>query len=320
MRVGIYFDLRNPPGWRREWPELYGRALEQIEEAERLGVGSVWVSEHHGFDDGYMGQPLLACAAIAARTSRVRIGTAVLVAPLRPPIDIAEQAAMVDILSGGRLELGLGAGYRIPEFALFGQDVKQRFALLEERVREVRRMWGDGSATPAPVQEPLPMWLGVIGPRGARLAGRLGTGLLWLSPRLMTPYREGLEEGGHDPAQARCGGLLNLFLADDPEAARAQVKPYADYQRSSYARYAAEGRGDSRPATRALSTDEDPGFAVVTPEEAAERVRTTLAELPVSDVFLWASIGGMPDELSDRHVELVATRLAPALAGGGLAA
>ena len=58
MRVGIYLDLRNPPDWHRDPTQLYGRALERIEEAERLGAGSVWVSEHHGFDDGYMGQPI----------------------------------------------------------------------------------------------------------------------------------------------------------------------------------------------------------------------------------------------------------------------
>src|SRR5690349_4941501 len=110
MKVGIYFDLRNPGG-QRPWPDVYGSALETIEEAERLGADSVWLTEHHQFDDGYLPQPLVFAAAVAARTRRVRIGTAVVLAPLKPAVELAEQAAIVDILSSGRLELGLGAGY-----------------------------------------------------------------------------------------------------------------------------------------------------------------------------------------------------------------
>jgi alkanesulfonate monooxygenase SsuD/methylene tetrahydromethanopterin reductase-like flavin-dependent oxidoreductase (luciferase family) len=198
--------------------------------------------------------------------------------------------------------------------------VKRRFELLEQRVSDVRQMWEDGRATPPPVQDPFPMWLGVMGPRGARMAGRLGAGLLWLGAKLMEPYREGLEEGGHDPAVARCAGLASLFVADDPEAAWPRVRPYLQYQRDSYARYGAEGRDDSEPAgTKALSADnDDPTFAVVTPEQAIDRMRRWLGELPVADVFMWESIAGMPDDLADRHVELVSSVVAPALADVGL--
>ena len=128
MNVGIYFDLRNPPQWRQDPHRLYGFTLEMCEEAERLGANSVWFSEHHLFEDGYLPQPLTFAAAVAARTSRVRIGTAVLLAPLRPAVQIAEDVAIVDILSDGRMELGLGAGYRVPEFELFGADIERRYA------------------------------------------------------------------------------------------------------------------------------------------------------------------------------------------------
>jgi alkanesulfonate monooxygenase SsuD/methylene tetrahydromethanopterin reductase-like flavin-dependent oxidoreductase (luciferase family) len=332
MRVGLYYDLRNPPRWRRDWALMYGRTLESIEEAERLGIGSVWVTEHHLFEDGYMGQPLQICAAIAARTSRVRIGTAVVLAPLHPAIDIAEQAATVDILSGGRLELGLGAGYRVPEFTVYGQDVGRRFELLEERVQEVRRLWAQDIATPPPVQDPLPLWLGVMGPRGARMAGRLGTGLLWLGDGLLEPYELGLRQGGHDPATRRQGGLANFILADDPEAALACVAPHVIYQRESYSRYGAEGRADG--STGALTVTggpvnveslrkrfdppTSPGFDVVTPDEAISRLSAWLGDRPVTDIFMWATIAGMPDDVADRHCELVATVLAPALADVGV--
>ena len=332
MRVGIYTDMRNPPGWRRPWAEHYARTMDRIVEAERLGADSVWVTEHHFFEDGYLPQPLTMAAAIAGRTARLRIGTAVLLAPLRPPLQIAEEAAIVDLVSGGRLELGLGAGYRVPEFAAFGADPARRFALLRETVRELRRIWDEGACTPPPVQDPVPLWLGVMTPRGARAAGRLGTGLLWLDERLLEPYREGLAEGGHDPAEARMSGLAMVILADDPEEARARIRPHLAYQRETYARYGREGTGDAEPsslpptlardAEGGRSDREGPGaharpprLHVLAPDEAVPFLRGWLERMPVDHVFFWESIAGMPDDLADRHVELVATRLRPALAG-----
>ena len=81
-KLGVYLDLRNPPAWRRDWNQLYGFTLELCEEAERLGADSVWLSEHHGFEDGYLTQPLTFASAIAARTRRIRIGTAVVILPI----------------------------------------------------------------------------------------------------------------------------------------------------------------------------------------------------------------------------------------------
>ena len=331
VRVGIYTDLRNPPGWRRPWAAHYGRTLDRIAEADRLGIDSVWVSEHHFFEDGYLSQPLTLAAAIAGRTRGARIGTAVMLAPLRPPLQIAEEAAVVDLVSGGRLELGLGAGYRLPEFAAYGADPPRRFALLRRSVPEIRRLWAEGVCMPPPVQDPVPIWLGVMAPRGARIAGRLGTGLLWLDERLLEPYREGLAEGGHDPSAGRMSGLAMVILADDPEEARARIRPHLAYQRETYARYGREGMEDGdaalpptlvRDAEGRREDREGPGaharpprLHVLTPDDAIPFLSGWLAGLPVEHVFFWESIAGMPDDLADRHVELLATRLRPALAG-----
>ena len=119
-----------------------------------LGAGSAWVSEHHGFEDGYSPQPLTFAAAIAARTSRVRIGTAIMLGPLRPALDTAEQAAIVDILSDGRVDLGLGTGYRASEYRAFEREIEGRYPKLEATVREIRRVWERGhlhaAARPGP--------------------------------------------------------------------------------------------------------------------------------------------------------------------------
>ena len=88
MNVGLYFDMRNPPEWSRPSAQLYGFVMELCEEGERLGAHSAWFVEHHGFDDGYLPQPLTFAAAVAARTRHLRLGTSVMLAPLRPAVQI----------------------------------------------------------------------------------------------------------------------------------------------------------------------------------------------------------------------------------------
>jgi alkanesulfonate monooxygenase SsuD/methylene tetrahydromethanopterin reductase-like flavin-dependent oxidoreductase (luciferase family) len=321
MDIGIYLDGRNPPQWARPWPEHYSRTLELVEEAERLGAASVWLSEHHFFEDGYLPQPLTFAAAIAARTRAIRIGTAVLLAALRTPAQLAEEAAVVDILSNGRLDLGVGLGYRIPEYEGFDRSFDRRFAQTEACLREVLRLWDEGVVTPPPVQRPMSLWGGFFGPRGARLAGELGAGLLAVDPALMEPYRAGLAAGGHDPASARCAAVVNLVVADDPEAAWPRVRPHLQYQWDSYNRYAVEGTGT--PAPRPIDPDRwiAPGedgapsrFGVFTPDAAAAHIRAITDGLPVSQVYLWAQIPGMSDDLVERHVTLASTELRARLA------
>jgi alkanesulfonate monooxygenase SsuD/methylene tetrahydromethanopterin reductase-like flavin-dependent oxidoreductase (luciferase family) len=322
MRVGLFLDMRNPPGWRRGWSEHYESSLQRLVAAEQLGLGSVWLTEHHSFEDGYLSQPLMLAAAIAQRTSSARIGTAILQAPLRPAIDIAEQAALVDILSAGRLELGLGAGYRVPEWEAFGVDGGRRYELLEQRAAEIVQLWERGVATPPPLQSPVPIWIGGEGPRGARIAGRLGAGLLALKPELLPVYREALEQAGHPPDSALMSGCVNLILADDPEAAWTRIEPYLDYQWNSYTRYAAEGTEQPPQAidTSLLRTSGRPmlpRFDVVSPADAESRIREWLDGLPVLHVYFWDSIAGMPEDLAWRHMELLLSDLAPRLAGLG---
>jgi alkanesulfonate monooxygenase SsuD/methylene tetrahydromethanopterin reductase-like flavin-dependent oxidoreductase (luciferase family) len=194
--VGLFLDLRNPAPWRVPSERLMARTVDMVRHAEALGADSVWATEHHLFEDGYLGQPLTLAAILAAHTDRVRLGTAVLVAPLRHPRHIAEQAALIDAASGGRLELGLGAGYVAAEFAAFGAERSRRFAATDAAFREVQRLLGTDGIGPGPVQRPVPMWLGYQGPQGAARAGRLGGGLLTLNRASLGPYRTALSEHG----------------------------------------------------------------------------------------------------------------------------
>ena len=321
MKLGLYFDLRNPAPWARPWPEVYGRALDLVVEAERLGAASVWFSEHHLFTDGYLPQPLTFAAAAAARTSRVRIGTAVLVAALRPAALVAEEAAVIDQLSGGRLELGIGAVYSASEYELYNADIAKRYGLTDTAVAEIRRLLDDGIVTPPAAQNPFPIWLGYQGPQGAKRAGRLGVGLLSLDRSLLDPYREGLIEGGHDPAIAQTGGMLDIIVADDPEEAFERILPHYAHQLNSYRAAAVAGSGRDAPKEitveklrgGAAQKGQIPGLRVLTPTDAVTAIREATEGSPVEHVYLWASVAGMPDELVERHVELTCTQVAPNL-------
>jgi alkanesulfonate monooxygenase SsuD/methylene tetrahydromethanopterin reductase-like flavin-dependent oxidoreductase (luciferase family) len=310
--VGIWVDGRNPAPWSRS--RHYGRILETIEEAERLGLDSVQLSEHHFFEDGYLPQPLTFGAAIAARTSRLRIGTSILVPALRQPLHLAEEAAIVDQISNGRLDLGLGVGWCRAEFQATGQDYRHRYRLFEERVVALQQLWS-GACTPKPVQDPIPLWGGVNGPRGARLVGRLGMGLQTLrAGTAWEQYLQGLAEAAPPRPEARVAGGLFAMLADDPDAAFERLRPHIEHMWRTY--------GQARdPAAETVTADESrrlgptrpPGFDVVTPHQAAQLV-TSLAEgRDITAVWLWSSIAGAPDDLVARNLELLATEFRTAL-------
>jgi alkanesulfonate monooxygenase SsuD/methylene tetrahydromethanopterin reductase-like flavin-dependent oxidoreductase (luciferase family) len=256
----------------------------------------VWTTEHHGFVDGYLPQPLVFSAALAARTTKLRIGTAVVLAPFRQARLIAEEASVVDILSDGRLELGIGAGYRPDEFEMFEAIRRRRLETLELRAREIVELWAGDSIMPPPVQRPIPLWMGAMGPKGARAAGRSGAGLLWIDGELMPPYLEGLEEGGHGAGTARMGGLVNIFLADDPDRVRDAVLGPARTARATYR----SGSGKAVLSKRAF-----PRLQILTPADAAAVVAKQIRGLPVTDVFCFESIGGYVGDAVDRHIELL---------------
>lgn len=320
MKVGLYFDIRNPPGWHQDWQRLYAFTLEVCEEADRLGIGSLWFSEHHLFADGYLNQPLTFAAAVAARTQQARIGTAVLVAPIRAAAQIAEDAALVDLISGGRLDLGLGTGYRKPEFDLFGESLIGRYDRTDARVRELRKLWTSEKLCPPTVQDRIPIWLGYQGPKGAHRAGVLGEGLLSVNGALLEPYREGLAAGGHDPDAARMAGALSAFVTDDPERDWPVVSKHVSWQADSYRIHMVEGTDQPDPTPvdperirkKGLTTGFH-GLLVDTPQNVAAQVRAVTAGLPVETVFFWVSIAGMGEDMVMRHMQTICTYLAPLL-------
>ena len=321
MKVGVYIDLRNPAQWRQNPSRLYSFTVEACQEAERLGASSVWFSEHHLFDDDYLCAPLTFAAAVAARTNRIRLGTAILIAPLHHPVEIAEQSAVVDLLSGGRLDLGIGAGYRIPEFDLFDTSIANRYARTDATARRLRELWAPGGITPGPVQDRLPIWLGYQGPQGARRAGLLGERLLSADAALWEPYSQGLSEAGHSHHVGLMAGNIQGWATDDPEQDWPLVSEHLAHQLNSYRRHMVDGTGRPPPKPVNLgrvvnAPDVGPlsTFTYGTPEFVADAIKAGTRGAPVDTVFLWASVGGMNEQTVMRNIDTICSRLAPLLA------
>lgn len=324
LNVGLYFDLRNPERWAQDPARLHAFTLEMCQEAEHLGAHSIWTTEHHLFDDGYIAAPLPFLAAAAAVTKRIRLGTAIVVAPLHHPVEIAEQAAMVDLISNGRLDLGIGAGYRVPEYELFGASMEKRYAQTDDKALELLRLFGPDGIKPRPVQDPVPVWMGYQGPQGARRAGLLGLPLLSADGRLWESYRGGLEEAGHDTSIGRMTGGVQAFVSEDPEADWPKVAPHLKHQLDSYRKHMVEGTDAPTPKSidpeKVRTRDRDARvlsyFWCETPEEIARRTFDYVGDSPAETVFFWASIGGMSEEMVAKHVQTVCNKLGPLLRAG----
>ena len=196
MRIGLYLDMRNPPRWRRPWARHYGRWLELVEEADRLGADSVWLSEHHFFEDGYLSQPLAFAAAIAARTrqraDRHRGG------PARAEVRGAARGGGGAGRRDQQRSSRPGCRRRVPRARVRGVRRRHPPPLRpgrDARPRGPRAVGRRARVVPGPVQDPVPWWGGFFGPRGVRLAGRLGMGLLAAIPELVPAYLAGLAGG-----------------------------------------------------------------------------------------------------------------------------
>jgi alkanesulfonate monooxygenase SsuD/methylene tetrahydromethanopterin reductase-like flavin-dependent oxidoreductase (luciferase family) len=303
--LGLYTGQRAPGTADRG---LYRDAITLAEHAEDAGFDTFWVSEHHGFADAYLPSPLPLLAAVAARTERIRLGAGVVVAPLAHPVRLAEDAAVLDQLSGGRLILGLGLGYADHEYRTFHVDAATRGAKLSDLVEFLRTAWQgvefdwDGPCyrgvgvrvTPTPVRGRIPIWLGGYADAAVRRAGRLGDGyLLGRADEHIVVAAHELLSGERDPAAPGFTFALNVLTvltddADDDAAARAGLA----YQQSAYEAVQVGGiahAGRVSTASAPISADSVIGYlhAHGTAAQVADQIATRLALLdPWADVHV----------------------------------
>lgn len=328
MRFGVWYHLRNPPQWARPDGSLYAATLDQIAYAEQLNYDSVWTSEHHFTEDGYLPSSLLFLAAVAMRTSRMRLGTLILLLPLHHPLRVAEDAAVLDLLSGGRLDLGVAAGYRVEEFDAFQVPHKDRGKRMDEALAILQGAWGEApfsangptfrfsniSVTPKPQQRPIPLFMGGQSKPAIRRAARFGCHLLPSSTTdfdLVEYYHAALREHGRDPAQFRIKCFRPLYCCEDANAGWEEVKEHYLYQHNLYRRWYREA-GDSMAPDLARADDlPRTTYIVGTPDECERAIRRLHQDLPFDEFMFWACPPGLPVERATRSIELFAREVMP---------
>jgi probable F420-dependent oxidoreductase len=237
VRVGVgLFTGQIPPGSSRTFAQEYRETIELVRLAEALGFDSAWVSEHHGSSDGYLPSLLPMLAAMAATTERIGLGTGIVLTPLHDPIRLAEDAAVVDQLSEGRLILGLGIGWRAEEFRMFNVPISERLQRTVETIEVLRRAWSERrfsfsgrafgydrvrvSPPPARPGGP-PIYLGGYAEAAVRRAGRLGDGYITDAEPMddvlsaMEHFEAGAREAGKDPRRLGLTLLQNVVVSRD---------------------------------------------------------------------------------------------------------
>lgn len=258
MKFGVFYVLECPD---HDFRRAYREMLSQISYAEHLGFDEVWLAEHHGSDYGSMPSPQVAAAAIAERTDRIRIGTAVSNLTFDWPVRVAEDYAMVDVLSGGRLDFGVGRGYQPGEFHNMSMEDRQDVSreVFSEALEIIRGLWSkragdafsyhgkhftiDGAdCRPTPLQRPTPpMYVASVSPQTFELAATQGYNLL-ITPMLMTlpelnqvvvNIKRKLIAAGRDPLSLDFPMKWQIHLADSAaEAVANATGPLTWYYRS----------------------------------------------------------------------------------------
>ncbi len=349
MKFGVLHLFESPMG--RNDTEMVNEQISLMQAAEDYGFDSIWPAEHHFNEYGVCASPALTLAALARTTTRIRLGSGVVVLPLHHPVRVAEDFAMLDILSGGRVELGLGRGYQPHEFRGMDVDQTQSKELFDEGLEVILRSWRDERLSfegkhyrfedvqvrPRPVQEPHPpVWMACLSEESFEKAGRLGLNLLFspvfggsieAAAVLFKRYRDALEKAGYDPATREVGALVMTYAGRTQEQAREEFAPSVIWYLRTYSKVVAPHIGQPaikgyenytmlRDVTKVLQWDQllQVGAAVCGEADyVTEQIAEMRDKIGVSTLLCWTRMGGLPVDLVLAHMETMRDKVMPAL-------
>jgi alkanesulfonate monooxygenase SsuD/methylene tetrahydromethanopterin reductase-like flavin-dependent oxidoreductase (luciferase family) len=331
MRFGICYNVEYRKDVHKSPSHYFGQILEQVELLERVGFDSVWFSEHHCA--GYsFGNPAVIAASAAARTKRIRIGTGVSLLPLHHPIFLAEQYGLLDVLSDGRLEYGIGRGYLMHEYDWLKIPKSESHERYREAADFIVKAWSsDGPMTfhgkhfavdgytyfPKPVQQPIPIYASAGSTQDSfRWAGEMGFNL---GTALFLPdisqvasdiglYRKALVDNGHDPSTREVMAITQMYCATDHAEALADGRKYAE----NYYRFFAALTGESRTnpmyeffaKVDVLAMNERNQLLLGDPASLVKRITGLRDSMGLNFLLMEVAQGGAPHEKICRALEL----------------
>ena len=328
VNYGLWYDFRNPVQWGQPFEEFYAERLTQIADAEKMGFRSCWLTEHHFCEDGYTPSPLVVAAAIAARTEKMRLGTNLMLLPLHDPVRVAEDAATLSLLSGGRFDLGVGIGYRQMEFDQFNRKISHRPSLIEEGIEILRRSWsgeavnfsgkrfevGDLKVTPTPETNPK-IYLGGMAEPAIQRAARVADGFLSTGAIGIDVYNEALEKQGKSIQDGDVILGSWAIIAEDPEAEVAKVADHVLYQSNEYIKWGAFGPPDKTPLfENAADAIKNGLYELWDADMAVTELNKLLKTHPnIRDIHFWAQFPGESVESGNKRLRYIAEKVLPRL-------
>lgn len=347
MKLGMLHLFENPAGKTEH--QIVKEQTDLMIAAEDLGFDSVWPAEHHFSEYGWCASPQVTLASIATRTKRIRLGTGVVVLPFHNPVRVAEDFAFLDLLSDGRVDLGLGRGYQPLEYKGFNMDQTHSRDIFDEGVRLIRECWTKDRVTfkgkyyqvddmeirPRPLQKPHPpIYMASLSKDTFELAGRYGFNLMMgfafgLKPHQahegVAAYRKGREEAGLDPNGGKIGCLFMVYPAPTREEAHAEFGPAAVWYYRTIAKYIAPASGhvpgyEMYAKTRDFAaTVEFPellqsyGMVCGSVEEVTEKLTDVARQYGFDELLCWTRIGGLDPRKVTRAMDLLSGKVMPAV-------
>jgi alkanesulfonate monooxygenase SsuD/methylene tetrahydromethanopterin reductase-like flavin-dependent oxidoreductase (luciferase family) len=314
VKLGLYFSFRGHPADPTGWAEIYRDSFAQIQLAEELGFDAAWLTEHHFVPDGYSPSVLPIAAAASALTSRIDIGTFVALVPLYHPVRLAEDAATIDVISNGRLILGLSAGYREAEYRGYGIAWDERPGRVDESLAILLKCWtedhvsfhgkyfdlDDVSIFPKAVQLPHPrVHYGGVTPAGHR------RGRLFAANRVKNI------------------ALRYLYVGETSEQAWADYERSATYVHQTYKQWAAEAGRREHAHNSVWDGDVRNDFIAGNPDEIAAVIEAAMASGgdgivvdpealgDVEHLVIGLALPGMPHEKVVASMRLFASEVMP---------
>jgi alkanesulfonate monooxygenase SsuD/methylene tetrahydromethanopterin reductase-like flavin-dependent oxidoreductase (luciferase family) len=335
MDVGLVQAIRYLPGRPERLADTYRNFVDEAVLAEDLGLDFVWTTEHHFAPDAWMPAQLPVLAFIAARTSRLQLGTCLFLLPFHQPLRVAEDVAAIDLLSNGRFTgFAVGSGSDAGEFESYGLDPKERWGRLFESLDIIRNCFSRDEfshtgryfnfpnvrMTTKPVQQPFPLWVGGFGPKLLARAGREGYHLQGGREGIET-YLEGLRSSGYDERDFN----YQVFYPGHVAATRDKAWDEAQEGIYWYRDFYTNGRsitGTRRfvpPSPADLRKETAPPELVGSPDDILRRLEPQLKSSRVTHFGLLHRMAGMSTEVSRASLELYAKEILPVLKTWGRA-
>ncbi len=321
----LRFNCVQPGLEPNEMQTRYAAMLDMAQALDELGGGFVSLEEHHGAENGWSPSPLVMAGAIFGRTKNISIAISALLVPLHDPLRIAEDIAVLDLLSAGKLTVIAGLGYRPSEYAAHGKDWAGRGALMDECIDAMLKAWTgepfeyNGTTvqvTPRPFSQPHPLFmLGGTSKVAARRAARFGLPISFAAPvpEIEAYYYEKCAEYGTQGfASAPGEGFHHIFLAEDVDKGWAEMGPYLFHEASTYSSWQTP---DIKSAvhSHASTVDElraEGIYQILSPAEAVEEAK---AAGDAAAISMHPMCGGMPVEMGWAQLDLLRNEVLPAL-------